>query len=197
MSEPLPKTLLQMAGADLTPASPEKATLLLIDLQNEYRHHALPLHGIEEAIAAAAKLLARARAAGSPVVHVVHRGRPGGMFDLAQPRGAIVDELAPVAGEAIIEKPLPNAFAGTLLANALVAAGRKDILIAGAMTHNCVSSTARAAIDYGWRVTLAARACATRDLPDGLGGLIPAPLLHRISLAALADRIAIVEHEAP
>ncbi len=60
------------------------------------------------------------------------------------------------------------------------------------MTHMCVSSTVRAALDFGYRCTVVAGACATRDLPDGAGGVVPAPVLHRAELAALSDRFATV-----
>ena len=50
----------------------------------------------------------------------------------------------------------------------------------------------RAAVDLGFGCTVVAGACATRDLPDGQGGVIAAGPLHRAELAALADRFAIV-----
>lgn len=55
------------------------------------------------------------------------------------------------------------------------------------MTHNCVSSRACAARDLGYD-----GATATRDLPDGKGGIDPASVLQTASLAALADRVAVV-----
>jgi len=55
-----------------------------------------------------------------------------------------------------------------------------------------VSSTVRAALDLGYRCTVVANAAATRDLPDGHGGVVDANSLHRMELAALADRFAIV-----
>jgi len=39
-------------------------------------------------------------------------------------------------------------------------------------------------------------ASATRDLPDGAGGVIPAEALHRATLAALADRFAVVVRDS-
>lgn len=39
---------------------------------------------------------------------------------------------------------------------------------------------------------LLARARATRDLPDGHGGVVPAEVVQRANLAALADRFATV-----
>jgi hypothetical protein len=56
------------------------------------------------------------------------------------------------------------------------------------MTHMCVSTTVRAALDLGYRCTVIATACATRDLPDGRGGVVPAGIVHRANLVALADR---------
>jgi nicotinamidase-related amidase len=168
------KTLLQLAGADLSLPRLGDACLVLIDLQNEYLSGPIALPGANAAIAVAARLLARARKSGTSVFHVAHRGRPGGLFDRTAERGAIVAALAPRADEPLVEKELPNAFAGTDLQARLTATGRKNIILAGLMTHMCVSSTARAALDLGFRVTIDAASCATRDLPDGRGGTIAA-----------------------
>ena len=97
--------------------------------------------------------------------------------------------------ETIVEKQLPNAFAGTRLALQLEAAAKKDIVVCGFMTHMCVSSTVRAALDLGYRTTVAASACSTRDLPDGQGGVIPASTVHSVALAELSDRFAVIAHE--
>ena len=64
------------------------------------------------------------------------------------------------------------------------------------MTHMCVSSTVRAALDLDYRCSVVAAACATRDLPDGTGGVIAADQLQRAELAALADRFATVLADA-
>ncbi len=186
------KTLLQLAGADLAPAKVRDASLVLIDLQNEYREGPIAVTGADQAIASAARLLAAAREARAPVFHVAHRGRPGSLFDRTGERGQIVAPLAPITGEPVVEKGLPNAFAKTDLEARLAAAGRTNIIVVGFMTHMCVSSTARAALDIGLRVTIAASACGTRDLPDGKGGVIPAATIHDIALAELSDRFAIV-----
>jgi len=191
-----PKTLLQMAGAPLDPAPLSEATLLIIDAQNEYRTGALPLTGVDAAVAEIATLLKRARTAGAPVVHVQHRGRPGGAFDLEAERGRIMREVAPEGGEPVVTKPLPNAFAETDLAGKLEAAGRKQLIIAGFMTHMCVSSTARAALDHGYRVTIPAAACATRDLPAPDGGFLAAVDIHRCALTELSDRFAVIAKDA-
>lgn len=187
-----PKTLLELSGADLKPPRLRDAALIMIDLQNEYLAGPIALPDAQSAIASAAKLLARAREAGARIFHIAHKGRPGGLFDRTAERGAIVSALTPLPDEPVIEKGLPNAFAGTDLQAQLAASGHKDIVLAGLMTHMCVSSTARAGLDLGFRITVDADSCATRGLPDGRGGTIAAATIHDIALAELSDRFAII-----
>jgi nicotinamidase-related amidase len=191
-----PRTLLEMAGALRPPAKISASTLLLIDCQREYVDGRLPLVGVESALAECRRLLDAARSAGAPVVHVVHQGQPGGLFDPQGPGGAVADEVAPLRGETIVAKRLPNAFAGTELQDVLTRLDRKDIVVCGFMTHMCVSATVRAGLDLGWRSTVVASAAATRDLPGIGAGIVPAAQLHSIELAALADRFAVVAPSA-
>lgn len=191
MSEP--KTLLALAGAPLTPSPLDKSVLVLIDAQREYTDGGLPLSGVDAAVDEAGRLLALARKAGAPVFHIVHHGKPGGaLFNPDGPLSAIVPTLAPIDGETVVVKRLPNAFAGTDLDALIRATGRTELIVAGFQTHMCVSSTVRAALDLGWRTTVVDAASATRDLPDPQGGVIAADALHRANLASLADRFAVV-----
>lgn len=184
------RTLLDLYGRNLSPARLGAAPLILIDAQNDYLAGPLALVGMDAAVDAAARLLAGARARGSKVIHVVQRGTAGGLFDLDGHGGAIIDALKPEAGEAVVVKTRPSGFSDTTLLSELSGLG-PEILIAGFMTHNCVSSTARAALDLGLFPTVVADACATRDLP-AFNGTITAADLQRAELAALADRHAIV-----
>jgi len=123
---------------------------------------------------------------------VRHRGRAGGAFDPEAARGQIHATVAPLAGETIIDKGLPNSFAGTALAEVLEDIGPRPLVVAGFMTHMCVSATVRSALDRGLSSTVAMDATATRDLPDPAGGDLPADTVHRAALAAIADRFATV-----
>src|SRR5580765_5250886 len=76
-----PKTLLELAGADLRPPRLRDACLVLIDLQYEYLAGPIALPDARRAIVNTARLLARARAEGSSIFHIAHKGRPGRMFD--------------------------------------------------------------------------------------------------------------------
>jgi len=89
-----PKTLLKMSGADLRPARLSQSTVVVIDAQYEYLDGKLALPGIKPALEALSQLLAKARDAGAPVVHIAHKGRPGGLFDRDARGGAIIDEVS-------------------------------------------------------------------------------------------------------
>ena len=191
-----PQTLLQMAGAPETAPPLADSALVLIDCQMEYVNGRLPLTGVGAALDEAGRVLALAREKGAPAIHIAHHGQPGGLFGVDGPYVEIAEQVAPAEGEAVIPKSLPNAFAGTTLDEALKGLGAKSLVVVGFMTHMCVSSTVRAALDLGYGCTVVAGACATRDLPDGRGGVVEAEALHRNELVALADRFAIVVRDA-
>ena len=140
-----PQTLLQMAGVTPGPPPAADSALVLIDCQREYADGALALPGVAAALAEAARLLEFARDGGIPVVHIRHKGRPGGLFGEGGESFEICPDVAPAVGEILIDKTLPNGFAGTTLDDHLKEIGRKHLIVAGFMTHMCVSSTARAA----------------------------------------------------
>lgn len=183
-------TLFDLAGRKLTAPALAEATLILIDYQNVYLSGPLTLVGAEEAVERARFLLDAARVAGSRIIHIAHKGAPGGLFDREEKSGVIIPMLAPLPREAVVEKSRPNAFSGTNLSDLVGGFGQK-LIIAGFMTHNCVSSTARAALDLGHAITIPGDACATRDLP-GPGGTLAADLVHRAELAALGDHHALI-----
>src|SRR6202163_2107108 len=183
-------TMLQMAGATPTPATMADGILLIIDAQREYTDGLMPLPGEQPAIEALAVLLEKARQAGAPIVHVRHQSK-GKAFNPSSSGYEVVAPLVPRAGETIVDKGLPNAFAGTDLAKQLAVSGRKNLIVGGFMTHMCVSATVRSVTDNGFMSTIAADTVATRDLPDATGGAtIGADAINRITLAALSDRFA-------
>lgn len=184
-----PKTLFQLLGRGYAPATLSKATLLVIDAQEEYRSGTLQLPDIEPAIAEISSLLRAARECGAPVAHVRHLGIPGGLLDPQGPRGNFIAGLEPLPGEPLVEKRLPNAFAGTELHEHLQQLGHLDLIICGFMTHSSVSTTVRAAKNLGFRCTLVEDACATRDLPYK-GGILSAEHVQQTEMAIMADNFA-------
>ena len=190
-----PITIRQMLGVPDQPSRLADSVLLVIDAQREYVDGRLPLAGIEASLAVGGSLLARARAAGTPVVHVLHRGG-GPLFNPEGPYFQPAEPMLPQDGEAVVEKTMANAFAGTELQAVLEGTGRKELIVIGYMTHNCISSTVRAAIDRGYRVTVVAAATGTRALPDGQGGSLSAVALQAGSLVGLSDTLAVVVRDA-
>lgn len=191
-----PRTLRQLAGVapiffSGAPLAAARTAVVLIDYQHEYRAGPLALPGEAAASAAARHLRDWADRADVAVIHILHRAPAGApLFAAGSPGEAPLAGLAPAAGETVIHKRLPSAFAGTGLADALAAKGIDTLLIAGYMTHNCVDSTAREAFHRGFKVAVVADASATRDLPGPSGQIIPATTLHTAVLAGLADRVA-------
>ena len=191
----LPRTLLEMAGAPPAIARFSDAVLLIIDAQREYVDGKLPLAGIDASLAVGGTLLARVRAAETPVVHVLHRGG-GPLFNPEEPWFQPAAPLIPRDGEAIVEKTMGNAFAGTDLQEILEKTGRRQLIVIGFMTHNCVSSTVRAAKELGYAITVVAPATGTRDLPDGRGGVTTAAALQAACLVGLSDTMARIVWDA-
>lgn len=190
---PAPQTLLAMVKYKPVPAHLSDSVLVIIDAQREYVDGKLRLDGIDGSLKEASLLLERARKSGTPVIHVIQKGKTGSpLFDPAGPYVEIAGAVAPKPNETIVTKTLPNAFAGTNLEEQLSRIGRKNLIVVGYMTHMCVSSTVRAAVDRGYRTTVVAKATATRSLPATEGGVIEAQTLQSTSLAALADRFAVV-----
>jgi nicotinamidase-related amidase len=188
-----PTTFRRLVGLPTEPAALAQSVLVLIDCQREYVDGAVPVPGLAAALDRAQRLLERARERSVPVFHVAHRGAPGSpVFDPNGPFCDIMPAVAPRDGEAVVHKQTPNAFVGTDLGNLLSATARSQAIFTGFMTHNCVDASVRGAFDLGYACAVAADAVATRDLPDGRGGIIPADVLHRAALAGLADRVAIV-----
>lgn len=190
---PTPLTLRQLAGAGDDVPRLADSVVLVIDAQKEYTSGALPLSGIDESVAALAVFLQRARAARSPIIHIIQLGKPGGkLFATDGPFAESIEEVKPITGEAVVGKCFPSSFTDTTLHAELEKLGRKDLIVTGYMTHMCVNSTTRDATEKGYRCTLVSELTATRDLPDGNGGVIPAATVKSVNLASLADRFAIV-----
>lgn len=192
-ASPPPLTLTALGGGSALTVPLSESVVVIIDAQREYTAGRLPLHDVSAALHQTARLLARARAAGVPIIHIQQVSAPGRrLFDPQDRFVAFAPEALPASGETIIIKRLPNAFAGTGLDAVLKQTGRTHLILSGYMTHMCVSATARAAFDLGYQTTVIADACATRDLPDGRGGTLAAATIHRVALAELADRFSTI-----
>ena len=126
------------------------------------------------------RLIEGFRAAGLPVIHTMechkpdlsdlppakrNRGNPSIRIGDAGPMGrvlitgeqgtAILDELAPLPGEIVIEKPGKGAFYATSFGDDLKRLGAEQLVFAGVTTEVCVQTTMREANDRGYECLLA------------------------------------------
>jgi nicotinamidase-related amidase len=185
-------TLRELTGMNPNPGAVSDSALILIDCQQTYREGVMQLTGVEPALQEAAGLLARFRAAGRPVIHIMHEAGAGTPYDTKAPIGQIADIVAPKPGETVIVKNYPSSFEKTALKDELDKLGVKNLVLTGFMTHVCVNSTARAAFNNGFASTVVANATATRPLANPTGGEVSAAALHDASLTALSDIFAVV-----
>lgn len=188
-------TLRELGQETTRPADLSHATVILVDYQNTYTYGVMELDGWKPALEEASALLERARAAGSTILHVVHDGGPGSPYDLSQAVGRIHPAVAPRDGEEVVVKTAPNAFVDTTLGGLVDAAGWNDVVIAGFMTHMCVTFTAEGALLRGNAPTVVAGACATRSLPS-VAGPVTSEELHRAALATIGDVYGVVVERA-
>lgn len=150
-----------------------KQALLLIDIQNDYfTDGAMPLVAPELASEKAKQILNHFRKNELLVVHIQHIAtRPGSTFFLPGSKGVEIHKnVLPLHSEKIIKKHYPNSFRETGLLDYLKQNEIGHLVICGMMTHMCVDATVRAAKDLGFKISIVADACATKDL--GINGKI-------------------------
>jgi nicotinamidase-related amidase len=130
---------------------------------------------LRRTIAPLAAFMAQWRAAGLPIIHTreghlpdlsdcppakLMRGAPSMRIGDPTPNGRIlirgeyghdiIDELQPIEGEAVVDKPGKGAFYATELSEMLEKDGIKSLLVAGVTTEVCVHTTVREANDRGY-----------------------------------------------
>ncbi len=126
----------------------------------------------------AARALAGARAAGIPVIYVVHRGGP---FAEYAPDVELHEGVAPAEGELVITKVRPGPFSTTALDVTLREMGRDNLVIMGVATSGCVLSSVRWAVDVNYSFIVLSDACSDGD-----------PEVHRVLTEKVYPRQGVV-----
>lgn len=159
-------------GAGSTPA------VLVVDVLRAYLDAASPLYaGVEEPVAAAARVVAAARAAGVPVVFTAVRyargARDGGLWvrkipalralEEGNPHGDFADDPRPGPEDIVVVKQYASAFFGTSLDTTLRALGVDTVVVVGLSTSGCVRASVVDAISLGFRPLVVREAVGDRD----------------------------------
>lgn len=153
-----------------------KTALVAIDLQNGIVGLPGTPHSGADVVARATELAEAFRSRGAPVV-LVRVTRAAGLSDVtpgrtertlssgARPEGwdVIVDELAGHPEDIVVTKRNWGAFYGTDLDLQLRRRGITQVVLTGISTSIGVESTARAAHEHGYHVTLATDAMTDQD----------------------------------
>ncbi len=160
------------------PLDPNTTAVLLIEYQNEFTSEGGVLHPAVAGVMASTNMLentktlvAAARTAGVTVMHAPITFAPGYGELTRHPYGIlkgvvdgncfvkgtwgaeIIDDLAPVEGDIVIEgKRGLDTFASTNVDFILRSKGIKTVIIGGFLTNCCVESTMRTAYEHGFDV---------------------------------------------
>ena len=182
--------------------------LLVIDMQRDFllpggfgESLGNDVSHLRRTIAPLAAFMAAWRGRGLPVIHTreghlpdlsdcppakLRRGKIGqqGAFGRILIRGEyghdIIDELAPIAGEPVVDKPGKGAFYATGLAELLDQHKITNLIVTGVTTEVCVHTTVREGNDRGFECLV---------LSDCVGSYFPE--FHEVGLRMIAAQGAI------
>jgi gluconolactonase len=164
----------------------KRTALIIQDLQNDvigeggaFADSGAPTHAKSQNVVANVKRLAdAARAAGTPVIHVLYIVEPGAtglrqnapLFIGVKEANALVrgswgaapvDGLEPQPGDHVVEKMRMNGFYDTRLDILLRGLGADTIVITGAWTNMSIEHTARHGADAGYGVVVVSDGTST------------------------------------
>ncbi len=125
--------------------------LLIADMQTGLFHLPEPVYQGETLPATIRRIHTRANTAQIPTIYVQHN--TGGELN-GTLAWEIHPDLAPRAGEPVIQKYTPDAFYETSLQALLDERNIRHLLLTGFATDYCIDTTCRQAWSRGYRVTL-------------------------------------------
>jgi nicotinamidase-related amidase len=175
------------------PAIHEGTVLMIINVQDGFDDPRWGPRNNLDAEANIAKLLARWREEGRPVVFVQHQSvEPRSPLRARSKATEIKRIVRPRKGELILEKSRNCAFMDTDLAARLQALDAKSLVFTGIPLDHCVDSTVRMASDLGYSCFVVADATVSFDRVAPDGKVLKASALHLATLTSLNQEFAAV-----
>jgi len=157
-------------------ATDGQTALLLVDMQEESQYG---VQGVDEAVAAAARVLAACRRTGVPVVYTRHLNRRDGVgvsldevFDAdglpvyyrsGTDAVAVIGAIAPQPEDVVVDKHRWSGFHGTSLDLVLRSLGTRELIVGGFTTDCCVMTSVQDAYASDYRVSLVPDMCAATN----------------------------------
>lgn len=164
----------------------ELPALIIIDMQKAMADPAAGPRNNPQAEQCVLALLRAWRRSGAVIVHVRHISTsPRSLFAPGRAGVEFQEALAPLPGEHVVEKNVPDAFINSGLERWLRVRGVGATVLAGVSTNNSVEGSARSASNLGFEVTVVADACFAFDKVDYAGTARSADEVHAMALANL------------
>ena len=135
---------------------PNSTALLIVDVQMGMFESSLlpPVSQGDELLTTLKKLMARARAAGVPVIYVQHLGPKGDLLEEGTPAVAIHPDIRPREEDVVVRKHFCDSFHKTDLDQLLQSKSISNLVITGIQSEFCVDTACRRAFGLGYQVTL-------------------------------------------
>jgi nicotinamidase-related amidase len=138
--------------------------LVIIDVQKGmWENPDYPPYDGDGVLQRIGELIAKARAAKTPVMYVQHYGDGNHPFQPGKPGFPFHDAVAPAPGDEVTVKNKSSAFHGTDFDEKLKRAGIDHLVITGMQSEYCVNSAIRGAYERGYTITLVSDAHSTGD----------------------------------
>ena len=143
-----------------TPQQRSRTAVVVVDVQVDVVGPSLDR---DRVVANIASLIERARAAGTPVVWVLHDDDE---LERDSDGWQLVPELAVADGEPVVHKRYGDSFEATDLEDVLAGLDVGHLIVTGAQTDACITSTLHGAVARGYGAVLVADAHTTEDLTE-------------------------------